>query len=370
MLQRISSSIEYFVEMYSRRGFLAVAGAGAVGGLAGCAGSSRSEYRPRDPGEYPDPTTHIRGSDGRWSSFGFDAANTRWDRDGRAPRDGVEVLWEFATGLPHVEPVARDGRVFVTDGDELLALDGENGAELWRAPARRGLTVLVFGDVVYHVGDDSTDGWALIARAVGSGEELWRAGVEATTGPAIGGGRHLVVASGETLHSLDPESGEVRWQRRLFGRINDGIAMADLSFPCVTTRAGMVYQLWDDDGDGLLRYQLPAPTHGPPTVGTDRIFVGAMDGRIYAIDRGGAGEGYWAWSAHVGGHAEGAIAYDGEPSTPFRPATSPCSRPVTVPSGGRSRSRAVAASHPRWSATPSTSVATDCPPSSAVAGPE
>jgi outer membrane protein assembly factor BamB len=296
--------------MPSRRHVLLALGAAAGAGcLAGSDPGDGAETNgtPVPPDERPDPSRHVSGSDGRWSSYGFDGANTRWLQEGPVPANGVEERWRREVGFRETEPIVADSRLYDV-GEELHVLDAKSGEELWSAPTDRGLTPLVFEDLVYHVDED----WSLLAREVETGDVRWEDGPGARTSPASVDGRRLFVGDGETLRCIDAETGEEKWSRELFGRINDGIAVWMAYAAVVTTEAGRVYGV-SDAGAGVFEHALPARTEAALTVGKEYVYVGAMDGHVHAIDPSGTGDGFAAWSAPVGGYGgQDGLAYDRE----------------------------------------------------------
>ena len=100
----------------------------------------------------------IAAVDGDWPSHDRDAGGQRFSPLTQISRGNVAALeraWTVDTGVPNMQvtPLVVDGRMFVTAGKDVLALEPETGKELWRftAPAlvsRRG--------VAYWPGDATT----------------------------------------------------------------------------------------------------------------------------------------------------------------------------------------------------------------------
>jgi outer membrane protein assembly factor BamB len=269
--------------MPSRRSTLAALGAAVTAGLAGCSGTAATPDDPPTPGSDPDtdPGDHVHGATGSWSSFGCNAGNTREVADGQAPVDGVTERWRVEVGgLNQFEPVVVDGRVFHRRGsDELVALDAENGSELWQTDGARSRPLVHDGTV--YVG--TTDRLRAIDAANGS--ERWQTVFDTSAPvatPATHDGDGLLVPAGESVHWVDADTGEVDWSRRLFGRVTGPAAFYQGHLAVVATEAGKVYAL-DDSGTGWGEWSLPAQPQAPPTADTDGIYVNCLDGNTYGI---------------------------------------------------------------------------------------
>ncbi|MFC6834941.1 outer membrane protein assembly factor BamB family protein [Halomarina ordinaria] len=272
--------------MPSRRRFLAHSSALGLGALGGCVdalGSDRPTYTtPGTDGPPPPPEHHAFGSDGQWSSPGFDASNTRWDYRGSAPRDDARVRWRYPVQEGRA-PTVSNGQVFVSAPGELVVLDAMEGEELWTAPTEPSwVGVPLVRNATAYVPVE-TDLRALDAV---TGEELWsRSADERFTPPATVGGEELVVGNGEYVRALDAETGEERRSRRLYGTVN-APALGTTRSPTTTTQAGEVYVL-ERDGTGVWRRTLRASIEAPVTLGRDYAYVTEVDDTLRALDHGG-----------------------------------------------------------------------------------
>jgi outer membrane protein assembly factor BamB len=91
-----------------------------------------------------------------------------------------------------------------------------------------------------------------------------------------------VCGAGERVVALDAASGDLRWERDVYGQVLDHVAFSAGFYAVVATEAGMVYLL-GDEGTGSWKWQLPARPTSPPTAGPDSIFVNCRDGRTHAL---------------------------------------------------------------------------------------
>ncbi|MFA9426463.1 PQQ-binding-like beta-propeller repeat protein [Natronorubrum sp. A-ect3] len=296
-----------------RRTFLSAVGAGSAA-LAGCSrlGGAPSPDDPPPAGvdDLPDPGRHILGANGRWSSFGCNAANTREVADGEAPVEAVSERWRVETAqTTYHEPVVADGTVYLLEAQSRLrALDADSGDELWTLEDARAVP-LVRGGVVYVSSADTVQ-----ALEADTGDPLWEREFEVpgrVTGPATYAGDRLICGAGETVVALEAETGEEEWRRDVFGQVLDHAAFVMGYWVVVATEAGMVYLLSEGSGMGGRRWQLPAVPMAPPSADTDTIYVSCRDGMTYALtdEDGYADEAYW--SADTGWTERGICVADG-----------------------------------------------------------
>ncbi|MFC4438743.1 MULTISPECIES: outer membrane protein assembly factor BamB family protein [Natrialbaceae] len=296
----------------SRRALLASVGSGTVL-LSGCSRFSSTRSRePPEPDEppesgvdeLPDPSRHVHGANGEWSSFGCNAANTRTVADGKAPVDGGSERWRVeASPMARQGLVAAGGRVYLPDGSELSVFDADDGTELWSVE-NVWEPPLVWEDVVYV---SSIDG--VHALEAETGDELWKRTVDVpgnATAPAIVGGRNLICAFGERVVALDPEDGSVRWHRDVFGQVLDHAATLGQRWIVVATEAGMVYTL-AGNGVAYNRWQLPEPPTAPPSTDGETIYVNCRDGNTYALSDENESMTKFDWTVETG-WARGGIA--------------------------------------------------------------
>ncbi|MFC5972536.1 PQQ-binding-like beta-propeller repeat protein [Halomarina salina] len=269
----------------SRRRFLALAGTTGVTALAGClgfGGDDRPEYsRPSTEGPPPEPDRHVFASDGEWSSEGFDAANTRWDYGGSAPREEPSVRWRRGVGQSGLRaPTVSDGRVYVTETDRLMVVDATSGETEWELAGEtpRGKPSVSDG-TVYTVADD-----VLQALDAETGEQRWSRSFDGPlTMPATVQGEYLTVGERETVHVVSAEDGSVNWSRRLVGRVSYPALGAVGASPFVATGTGGVYSL-GAGGEVGVHEDLSARFSTPPTLGRDFAYVGDDSGTLYALE--------------------------------------------------------------------------------------
>ncbi|MBZ6496153.1 PQQ-binding-like beta-propeller repeat protein [Natrinema longum] len=297
----------------TRRTLLKSLGATSVSvAVAGCSLLSRlsgpDEPPPSGVDEMPDPEDSARGANGEWSTFGCNAANTREVGDGKAPVDGVAERWRAEVPqLTYRAPVVAGGRVYQPEVDTLRVLDAADGSELWTAEGVERVP-LVWNGVAYV-----STGAVIRALEADTGEQLWEREFETpgvVTAPSTRAGEQLVCGVGERVVALDSDDGTVRWDREVFGQIQDHPAVFMAHWFVITTRAGMVYLL-DRDGMGGHRWQLPAEPTAPPSVDTDSVYVNCRNGTTYALMDDGLSDPTRHWAADTGWADRGIAVADG-----------------------------------------------------------
>lgn len=182
---------------------------------------------------------------GDWPMFRGDAARTGYSAEQAAPP--LAKVWEFqAAGAIVSSPVVYDGRVYVgTRANKIYALDVRTGAKLW---------------------ERLTAGWV-------------------DSSPAVYGNTVYATCLGGRLYALDRLSGRPLW-------IAD-LGAASASSPLVL--GGRVYagtgspenrlKVYDAaTGAPLGSYRAGQPVDSAPATDGQRVYFGANDGAVYALD--------------------------------------------------------------------------------------
>jgi outer membrane protein assembly factor BamB len=142
---------------------------------------------------------------------------------------------------PRSVPVVVDGRVFTFGAQgQLHVVDLQTGAGIWsedthaRYGVRKGFfgaagsPLVEEGRVIANVG--GRDG-GIVAFDAGTGAELWTATTDEASysspvGATFGGRRHALFFTRSGLVGLDPESGEVRFEKRWRSRLGASVNAA------------------------------------------------------------------------------------------------------------------------------------------------
>lgn len=227
--------------------------------------------------------------------------------------------WRFQTDGPvRSTPVVAAGVVYVGSSDgHLYALDRTTGAERWRVAAATAVTgsPAVAGDIVYVTDHAST----LYAVDAASGTVRWTVetgpdlpfpwGFESgdvwASSPVLDAGMLYFGAGDGGLRAVDAQTGEVRWSFQAGGRIRSTPAVAggrvffgDADGRVHALDAATGDEVWAFDTHG---HTLDSGSFGfdrrtiqsSPVVADGRVFVGARDGFLYALD---AASGARVWT--------------------------------------------------------------------------
>lgn len=250
-----------------RRAYLGATAATVLTSLAGCqsplggdgdgtdANASDADASDADTGD-ADASAPIG-----WPMYGGDAGNTGHVATANPTTPPITDRWRFDPSLDEderqsilVQPVVRDGRVFVaaTDG-RLWALDLASGEQLWthefagtadRHPLKTGMAV-----------DD----------------------------------RHLYVPALDSLYALDPATGETVWSDERNRRIGAVAPLDDRLIACEPWGGAVL--VWDRDGGTATRiHQFEDGTLGQAVAVADGTAVLHVDADVCGVSLGGGVE--------------------------------------------------------------------------------
>jgi outer membrane protein assembly factor BamB len=276
---------------------------------------------PRGPGAAspPEPPVHAQFRGGP-------------DHTGVVDTRGLDgyggILWRVALPGPiRSTPAVSDGVVYVgSAGGWLHALDREDGTELWRY--RTGAAVhgspAVSGGLVFVTDMEGT--LYAVDRATGVG--VWKvqggptipwpwgheSGDVFASSPTLadvgGATRVFWGAADGVVRAADPETGTVLWSLATGGRVRstpavaDGrvvVGSADGRVYCADAESGRLLWRHDTRGTGLFSGDFGfdrRTVQSSPAIANGRVYVGARDGWLYALDLGSGGE-VWSWDDEV-----------------------------------------------------------------------
>jgi len=297
-----------------------------------------------------------------WPVFGLNPARTRF-LPARGLKPPFRKLWRYKDGpLLEFPPIFVGGKLYFVDNNgNAVALDADNGRELWRRSvgrlnasspayyrhrlyivnlvpghvvkldAKTGKTIwkrslpgrvesspVVIDRTVYFGCEDGN----LYALSTVSGDVRWSTGLGGAikSAPAYYGGTLYVGDYGGYMNAVDAKTGRIRWQASSLGS-GFGTSGAFYSTPAVAfgrvyagNNDSRVYSFSRRDGTlawsystGGYAYSGPAVAntrHSPPTV-----YIGSFDGNVYALD---AKDGSLRWSRSAGGQVIGSLSAVGD----------------------------------------------------------
>lgn len=210
-------------------------------------------------------------------------------------------------------PVVGDGRIYTLDANAGLQATGLNGAVQWSidlTPATDRASEISGGGLAYGGGKVfiATVYGELIAVEGASGRILWRQrlGASVAGAPAVEGNTVYVVGRDGSAWAVETTDGKVRWQvpgsdaaLGVVGSSAPAVMDGSVLFPMVSgelvsalkaggTRSWGANVVGNRLGKG---YAGITDLTGDPVVAGDRIYVGNMAGRTYALDT--AGQTVW-----------------------------------------------------------------------------
>jgi outer membrane protein assembly factor BamB len=212
-----------------------------------------------------------------------------------------EKAWEFASGDSVLAaPAVAGERLFFGSFDgNVYALEASSGTLVWKRDTRGAVvsTPALVGDRVV-VGNRSYDLLGLDAR---SGEPAWARYIWFSWVESSATARDGVVYVGSSdaaaVYAFDARTGERRWKTDVYGWAWGQPAVTDARVYAGTAsqkdylagHKGLVVAMDRATGRPVWHYVAePAPTGsygfpGSPAVGQGLVFVGGLDGRLYAF---------------------------------------------------------------------------------------
>jgi outer membrane protein assembly factor BamB len=181
-------------------------------------------------------------------------------------------------------PVLRDGRLHLTSGTRILALDEETGTERWRfdAPVVLFTPPTLDRDGGLYAADYLG---AVFALEAATGAVRWRARTGGRQGvdPVVVEDGTVLVGSGDTVYAFDARQGEEQWRYSARGDLTGSPAAAD-GLVHLGSRDHSVHTL--DLPTGRLRWKLDTGGEitGSPVAVDGRVFACSKDRCVYALD--------------------------------------------------------------------------------------
>jgi outer membrane protein assembly factor BamB len=277
----------------------------------------------RTPFETPEPNRAIAGE---WPAAYYDPRNTAYAADATGPGADAETKWRAeidANVFPEAGTAVVDNTVLLgVYGGALLAFDGRDGSERWRAsvggdvyatPAVADGTA-VFGSVdgkihavsvsdgsqqwaheigyppnvpvtivdgtVYAVVEYGYTEGAVVAIDLATGRRQWRVdtGTQMAATPAVADGT-VYVGSGDTMYALDAATGRERWTSTgNGGRYRTATVDDDRVY--VTTGNGNMLAFDRDDGTTQWSRSIDAEIPVGPALSPAGVVVADQQGTV------------------------------------------------------------------------------------------
>jgi outer membrane protein assembly factor BamB len=210
----------------------------------------------------------------------------------------LEEAWNATLPSAPVSQPARDGvRVFVPLAAELVALQWTSGDAVWSRPIAATSPAVVSNGTVYIAAGDS-----LHALDPETGEVRWTSHASGTLRLLVAAGPSLLGVGAGFAQAFDLQTGRLAWTRMLPPAGEPiGLAASDSAL-FATFHDARVVSL--GTGDGAERWVRDlAGILSPPLLTPEAVYVGSTDNRFYSLDAR-TGKERWNWRA--GGDVTGA----------------------------------------------------------------
>ena len=167
----------------------------------------------------------------------------------------------------------------------VVLLNRESGEVLWRS--RLAGTIhggpLLDEDRLY-VGTEASPDGRVYALRLRTGKPLWTAKTDGVEAPLAFDGDALYAGTERgTVLRLDPETGMIRWRRRLSGAIRAAPVPSSRGL-AVATDADTLYLLNRETGEIQGRLPTPGAVLSAPALGGERLYLGTTEGHVLAVD--------------------------------------------------------------------------------------
>lgn len=205
--------------------------------------------------------------------------------------DGT-VRWEFPVDTSvWGAPAVADGVVYAAARHDsetrgtVHAIDLDDGAEVWsqalgESPRFDPVDAPVVGEQFVYV---PTGTGPLVALERDSGSEAWRVepprGVQAS--PALADDSLYVACLDGTLRALDAATGDVEWTAE-GGTYYGGPTVGERAVYATSVDGELTS--WTHGGHGRWRIRIDPPVRGSPVPADGRLYVGTVDGLLYALE--------------------------------------------------------------------------------------
>jgi eukaryotic-like serine/threonine-protein kinase len=204
-----------------------------------------------------------------------------------------DLIWKIPTGNEGAymgSPAYENGVLYTTGGRLLLALEADNGKEIWRVEKDEMFLGLAVANQTVYVGNWDTN---LYAFDQSTGKEKWkfpaRAGGMFWSAPAVDGDTIYAGNMDKYLYALDIQTGKLRWEFQTGGgavseaAVSDGVVYVSDSSHEFPRGSRHLYALDAETGEQLWVFESISTFLPAPALGDGMIYV-TSTGDVVALE--------------------------------------------------------------------------------------
>lgn len=215
-------------------------------------------------------------------------------RDGKVVAvDALEgtTVWEVMQEVVG-QPAIGGGRLYVSTGSSLRALETDTGEAVWEVAIDTPLSAPLVWNNGWLIAAVERQG--LMALQAATGETIWRRALGGTAHvrPALAADRMYVSLDNGGLLALSLRSGELIWEQQLDGPPTEVLPLDDLF---VGAADNHFYRLSRVDGAIKWRWRTGGDIIGRAAVDEQRVYFSSLDNVVWALDRV-SGNQHWKQS--------------------------------------------------------------------------
>lgn len=207
------------------------------------------------------------------------------------------IRWKKEIGVEtYTRGIAEKGRrTYIQAYNGFLYALDEKGSKMWRVKTDLYENAFKEFNGILYTG--TRDGY-LLAINGDNGHEIWRYKAEGSinAAPAIAGSLIFFGSSGGIFYSINTETGFKKWLYRTERGISSSPVISDDKIVYVGSKDGSFYAISAEDGKLLLKFNVEGGIAASPVIDGDYVYFGARDEKLYSLNRY-TGEQRWLFNA-------------------------------------------------------------------------
>ncbi len=220
--------------------------------------------------------------------------------------ESKRVQWSTDIGIEtRSDLLLHQGYVFAAGSNSVRAIELDSRTPTWRSDTEMAISeTMALGDGRLYVSESHQLGAPpakLYAIDISNGETTWKRRIGRIKGTAPVFDSGTVYVGGNGVHAFDALSGDLRWEYRPDKDVSFGAppAILDGTVFIGTEDDGTMYSLDTETGELNWARKIDEDIISRPAVTTDTVYVGTVRGNLFAVDRT---TGEIKWTTTIGGH--------------------------------------------------------------------